>query len=182
MPRPNRGTPEKSKDFMGSMKKLLQNLKPWRILLTLGLVLAFISAILSLVAPDHLSDLTDTITSGIKPNISENTIKDIMSNPNISYEDKMSFQVTLSSMSNSSDTTELLKKIDELPSSIYDIIKPSIDMAKVKSIVTFLTILYLLSAIFSYIESVSMTTVSNNFAKNLRSRISGKINKLPLKY
>ena len=182
MPRPNRGTPEKSKDFMGSMKKLLQNLKPWRILLTLGLVLAFISAILSLVAPDHLSDLTDTITSGIKPNISENTIKDIMSNPNISYEDKMSFQVTLSSMSNSSDTTELLKKIDELPSSIYDIIKPSIDMAKVKSIVTFLTILYLLSAIFSYIESVSMTTVSNNFAKNLRSRISVKINKLPLKY
>ena len=182
MPRPNRGTPEKSKDFMGSMKKLLQNLKPWRILLTLGLVLAFISAILSLIAPDHLSDLTDTITSGIKPNISENTIKDIMSNPNISYEDKMSFQVTLSSMSNSSDTTELLKKIDELPSSIYDIIKPSIDMAKVKSIVTFLTILYLLSAIFSYIESVSMTTVSNNFAKNLRSRISVKINKLPLKY
>ena len=182
MPRPNRGTPEKSKDFMGSMKKLLQNLKPWRVLLTLGLVLAFISAILSLVAPDHLSDLTDTITSGIKPNISENTIKDIMSNPNISYEDKMSFQVTLSSMSNSSDTTELLKKIDELPSSIYDIIKPSIDMDKVKSIVTFLTILYLLSAIFSYIESVSMTTVSNNFAKNLRSRISVKINKLPLKY
>lgn len=182
MPKPNRGTPEKSKDFMGSMKKLLQNLKPWRVLLTLGLVLAFISAILSLIAPDHLSDLTDTITSGIKPNISENTIKDIMSNPNISYEDKMSFQVTLSSMSNSSDTTELLKKIDELPSSIYDIIKPSIDMAKVKSIVTFLTILYLLSAIFSYIESVSMTTVSNNFAKNLRSRIGVKINKLPLKY
>lgn len=182
MPRPNRGTPEKSKDFMGSMKKLLQNLKPWRVLLTLGLVLAFISAILSLIAPDHLSDLTDTITSGIKPNISENTIKDIMSNPNISYEDKMSFQVTLSSMSNSSDTTELLKKIDELPTSIYDIIKPSIDMAKVKSIVTFLTILYLLSAIFSYIESVSMTTISNNFAKNLRSRISVKINKLPLKY
>ena len=182
MPRPNRGTPEKSKDFTGSMKKLLKNLKPWRVLLTLGLVLAFISAILSLVAPDHLSNLTDTITSGIKPNISENTIKDIMSNPNISYEDKMSFQVTLSSMSNSSDTTELLKKIDELPSSIYDIIKPSVDMAKVKSIVTFLTILYLLSAIFSYIESVSMTTVSNNFAKNLRSRISVKINKLPLKY
>ena len=25
MPRPNRGTPEKSKDFMGSMKKLLKN-------------------------------------------------------------------------------------------------------------------------------------------------------------
>ena len=182
MPRPNRGTPEKSKDFMGSMKKLLKNLKPWRVLLTLGLVLAFISAILSLVAPDHLSDLTDTITSGIKPNINENTIKDIMSNPNISYEDKMSFQVTLSSMNDSSDTTELLKKIDELPNSIYDIIKPSVDMAKVKSIVTFLTILYLLSAIFSYIESVSMTTVSNNFAKNLRSRISVKINKLPLKY
>ena len=113
-----------------------------------------------MLAPDHLSDLTDTITSGIKPNINENTIKDIMSNPNISYEDKMSFQVTLSSMNDSSDTTELLKKIDELPNSIYDIIKPSVDMAKVKSIVTFLTILYLLFRILliSLALSISFTT------------------------
>ena len=30
MPRPGRGVPEKSKDFAGSMKRLIENLKPWK--------------------------------------------------------------------------------------------------------------------------------------------------------
>ena len=59
---------EKSKDFKGSMKRLLSNLQPWKILMFLALTLAMISAILSLIAPDKLSELTDTITEGISPN------------------------------------------------------------------------------------------------------------------
>ena len=75
MPRPmgRRGIPEKSKDFKGSMIRLFKNLDKYKYLLIGALVIAFISAILSLVAPDKLSDLTDTITNGIKPNINENT-------------------------------------------------------------------------------------------------------------
>ena len=48
--------------------------------------------------------------------------------------------------------------------------------------VFFLASLYVISAIFNYIQNFSMTTVSNHFAKKLRSSISTKINKLPLKY
>ena len=56
------------------------------------------------------------------------------------------------------------------------------DLDKVKNIAIFLGVLYIISAILSYIQSYSMTTVSNKFAMHLRSRISFKINKLPLKY
>jgi len=246
MGRPGNHTQEKSKDFIGSMKRLLKNLKPWKILLYLSLILAASSAILSLISPDKLSNLTDTITEGITPNkekletlsinIQESfneeniklTIPKIMSSQNISEEDKQKFNEIINNinankqkdeMNNillsipSSIMNELLTDIEiddikitkedqiktitlmskmneenaleimnQLPKSVYDLIKPSIDMDKVLKIATLIGSLYLLSAIFSYVQSLSMTTISNNFAKTLRSNISIKINKLPLKY
>ena len=62
MPRMMRGVPEKSKDFKGSIKRLFKSLNKWKYLLIFSLVIAFISAILSLIAPNRLSDLADTIT------------------------------------------------------------------------------------------------------------------------
>ena len=51
-----------------------------------------------------------------------------------------------------------------------------------KNIALILATLYICSSLFTYIQSICMTNVSNKFAKKLRSRISTKINKLPLKY
>ncbi len=187
MPRPMRnpgGVPEKSKDFAGSLKRLFLNLNKWRYLLIISIVLAITSAILALAAPNKLSDLTDIITDGLKPNISENVIKDIMNDKNISVEDKQELNKLIISISNQKEIDKdlLLKEVDSLPKSIYEVIKPKIDMAKVKKIALLLTIIYIVSALFSYIESVLMTITSNNFAKKLRTSISKKINKLPLKY
>ena len=173
--------PEKSKNFMASMKRLINNLKKWHILMVLAFFLAIVSSILSLVAPNKLSSLTDEITLGIQPNISEEKIQSIMSNSDISNEDKTEF-MTLMSEAENMDRDELIKKFDSLPEEIYEEIKPSINMSKVKKIGLFLAILYMLSTIFSYVQQYSMTTVSNNFAKDLRTKISLKINKLPLRY
>jgi len=186
MPRPmgpNRGVPETSKDFKGSINRLFKSLNKWRYLLVVSVVLASISAILALVAPNKLSDLTDTITLGLQPNVSENIIKDIMSNESISTSDKLEFNKIISSLDkNDGDVNQLLEKMDSLPQSIYKIIKPKINMARVKSIALVLAIIYIISALFNYVQSILMTIISNNFAKRLRSDISNKINKLPLKY
>lgn len=263
MPRPMHASSEKSKDFVGSIKRLLTNLKPWKVLMGLAITLAFLSAILSLTAPNKLSSLTDVITNGIKPNtdvlqkivteisnnfnseaMSEKTML-ILTNEDISIEDKATYQAFLTKMqettnksditendSNTSDNKEIMKTIldlpssilnvlvdditvsgitissedeitflksvididaskvtddtlkvmDNLPASIYNLIKPNMDLAAAKKIIITLVCLYLLSAIFGYIQSYSMTTVSNGFAKNLRAKISIKINKLPLKF
>ena len=42
--------------------------------------------------------------------------------------------------------------------------------------------LYLVSALFSFIQGFALTTVSNRFANKLRNSISAKVNKLPLRY
>lgn len=263
MPRPMHASSEKSKDFVGSIKRLLANLKPWKVLMGLAITLAFLSAILSLTAPNKLSSLTDVITKGIKPNtdvlqeivteisnnfnseaMSEKTML-ILTSEDISIEDKATYQAFLTKMqetanksditendSNTSDNKEIMKTIldlpssilnvlvdditvsgitissedeiaflksvididaskatddtlkvmDNLPTSIYNLIKPNMDLAAAKKIIITLVCLYLLSAIFGYIQSYSMTTVSNGFAKNLRAKISIKINKLPLKF
>ena len=187
MPRPmgrNR-VPEKSRDFKGSIKRLFKSLNNWRYLLVFCLVLAMCSAILALISPNKLSDLTDTITLGLRPNITENTITDIMKNNKISNEDKAKFSALLEEVKENQDnvdTSIMISKMDELPESIYNIIKPKIDMTRVRDIVMLLAIFYILSALLDYIQSILMTITSNTYAKRLRTNISKKINKLPLKY
>ena len=175
MPRPGRNF-EKSKDFKGSMKRLLKSLNNYRYLLIISLIFAFISAILSLISPNKLSLLTDEITLGIKPNVSEEKISSILSSDTISTEDKVKFKELMDQDSNYMD------KISLLPESIYNEIKPEINMANIKKISLLLLILYVTSSLLGYLESFILTTISNNFAKNLRSKISLKINSLPLKY
>ena len=186
MPRPGGpkgGIPEKSKDFKGSIKRLFNSLNNWRYLLVFALVLGLVSAILALITPNKLSELTDTITLGLQPNINEEIVKDILENENISDIDKEKFNELLSLKDKENINPEdVYNKIDELPKSIYEIIKPKINMSKVKSIAIILGLLYLVSALFNYIQSILLTIVSNNFAKKLRDNISKKINRLPLKY
>ena len=116
---------EKSKDFKSAIKRLFKELKGFKILITVAIILAILSAVLSIVAPDQLSNLTDEISAGLRGNM---------------------------------------------------------NMENIKHITLLLLGLYIGSAIFNYIQSVCMTDVANKFAKSLRSRISVKINKLPLKY
>ena len=104
---------------------MFKELKGFKILITVAIILAILSAVLSIVAPDQLSNLTDEISAGLRGNM---------------------------------------------------------NMENIKHITLLLLGLYIGSAIFNYIQSVCMTDVANKFAKSLRSRISVKINKLPLKY
>ena len=291
---------EKPKDFMGSIKKLMKSLSSFKVLIFIALVLAALSSILSLIAPNKLSDLTDEITKGITINTSNmkeleedltknisdignilginldekmiyrvnssgissedkikfnDTLKSISSNQElilkyfselpdsvldiiigdstyndiyiskeekittirafsdidvdnkkfngissfpdsmkkalfpdtvidgieISTDDKVKF-ITLMAGSDSSSVNEMYKVMENLPISVQKVIGPKMDMDKIKSIAILLACLYIISAIFSYVEGLSMIKVANGYAKKLRSSISEKINKLPLKF
>ena len=182
MPKPMNGkVPETSKNFGASMKRLFKSLDKWKYLFITSLVLALVSAILSLISPNKLSDLTNIITDGIKPNINEKIISDIMQDDTISIENKKEFSDFLKE-SKRKDEKTLLKEFDKLPKPIYNKIKPKINMVKVKKTAILLGSLYIISALLSYIETIIMTIISNNFSKKLRTNISKKINTLPLKY
>ena len=116
---------DKAKDFKGAMKRLFSELKPFKILIFIAIVLAILGSILSIIAPNKLSNLTDEISKGLMG---------------------------------------------------------TMDMVAVKKLALTLASLYIASALFTFIQSIAMTDVANKFAKSLRSRISHKINKLPLRY
>ncbi len=177
MPRHSHNAPEKSKDFKGSMIKIIKSLKPWSTGIIISIALSFISAILGLITPNKLSQLTDYITEGITPRINEEKINEIMNNPNIPTTDKQAlFNIMITSDGN------IMNKIDELPNSIYEEIKPVMHMEKIKSISLFLISLVILSSLFNFTEQIIMAYVSNNYARKVRLSITKKINKLPLKY
>lgn len=57
-----------------------------------------------------------------------------------------------------------------------------INFTKIGKILLFLLALYICSAIFSYIQGIIMTNISQKLAYRLRKEISKKINKLPMKF
>ncbi len=297
---------EKAKDFKQAVKRLFKELNKFRFLMALSLILAALSAIITIFSPDKLSELTDEISNGLVPNkenleyivtnstqnlteekikeilpeilqmnFDEQTIVEIMMNPDISNEDKSAFNTMLETSKNeaksqekmieqlsnlpksileiilpdtkfeetlvttqdkidlinslnnisdvetidlpdsiiqilfedivvddtvisSLDQYDFLKEIskigqnaqveqiygaiDNMPESIQSVVKPQMNMDAVKKLSIILIVMYLSSALFGFIESLAMTDVSNKFAKNLRSRISIKINKLPLSF
>ncbi len=73
-------------------------------------------------------------------------------------------------------------KLKDMADEIQKGLFGTIDMNRIKAIALTLVGMYVASAIFNFIQSISMTDVSNNFARKLRSSISIKINKLPLRY
>ena len=236
MPRPGgMKVGEKSKDFKGSMIRLFNNLDKWKKKLVICMFLALISAILSTIAPNKLSDLTNVISEGIKPNtdnlqlvtkkiyeksipkyiyskkgiidyqtkeaeqkamqnilIEFNLLPDSekkqyleeikVKGTKISINDQLKFINITSSMNKTMVTDDLLKKLDELPISIKKLIEPKMNIKELKYRSLILAIIYLISAIFSFIQGILMAYVSNGYSKKLRSDISIKINKLPLKY
>ena len=291
---------EKPEDFALSIKKLMKSLSSFKILIFVAVILAALSSILSLVAPNKLSDLTDEISRGITINttnmkeleddltsnvseigsildinIDENTIY-MVNTSNISDDDKALFNDTIKKISDDEDNAisvfcelprsvldiivsdstyndiyiskedkvnailafrdidvsnrnytginklpdsikmalfpstnidgveistddkidfivkmagsdtssvnEMYKVMENVPSSIQKVIGPEMNMDKIKDIAILLACLYIISAIFSYIEGLSMIKVANGYAKRLRTSISEKINRLPLKF
>ena len=151
---------------------------------------------MSIIGPNKLSDLTDEVSKGLVINYEnlEELSKVIPSNVmsgntsdlefkghTITYKDEVKFLEILSTIEGKDDKL-VYNKLDKMPDSIKEVIKPTMNMDKIYSLGIFLISLYVISALFNLFQGLIMADVSNKFAKSLRSRISNKINKLPLKY
>ena len=68
MGRMGRNVGESAKDFKGAIKRLFSELKSYRVLIMIAIILAILSSVLSIFAPNKLSDLTDEISKGLVVN------------------------------------------------------------------------------------------------------------------
>lgn len=73
-------------------------------------------------------------------------------------------------------------KLSELTDEITLGLTSAMNFDAVWGIVVVVGVLFVVSLVFEIVEAFLMTDVSNNFARMLRSRISEKINRLPLRF
>ena len=154
MPRPNKDI-TKAKDFKGAIKRLLKELSGFKKLVIISLVLAALGAILTIVTPNILSDLTDEISKGLVLNkdnflkltkevtsslneesiskvidFNEKNIGKVMMSSNIPKDDLMKFQEIMAKL-NDETNNKSFKAISEMPDSILDILVNNDEDAKI---------------------------------------------------
>ena len=194
----NRGIPtnpnDKAKNFSESIKRLLKELNKFKIMIIISIILAIFSSIFSIIAPKRLAKLVDEISKGLVVNtqniqelekqisISQLQKNITINGKEISIEDQIKTMQIMQTLNNNNNAKELYSKVEQLPQSVQEIIKPKMNIDNIKKITIVLIIIYVLSTLFSYFEQYLMSETSNRFAEDLRKRISNKINKLPLKY
>ena len=73
-------------------------------------------------------------------------------------------------------------RLSDLTNEITNGLITGMNFDTINSIALFLLIIYLVSALFDFLQGIIMATVANKFAQKMRTQISKKINKLPLRY
>ena len=122
---------EKPKNFKASIKKLIQYIAKYKIVIFVVMLFAACSTVFTVVGPKILGKATTALTEG------------------------------------------LMAKIRGTG---------SIDFGKIGSILLFVLGLYLLSAIFSFVQGWIMTGITQKVCYQLRKEISEKIDRMPMKY
>ena len=117
---------EKPKNFAGTMKKLMQYLRPYYVKIITVLLLTLCSTVFFVVGPKIMGNATDTIVKGMAAG--------------------------------------------------------QIDMVALTRVLTLLASLYGCSALFNYVQSFIMAGMNQSITYRLRSDISKKIHKIPLRY
>lgn len=139
-----RGGMEQSKNFGQSIKRLFIELRSFRILIFIALVFAVSGSVLSIVAPNQLSKLTDTISSGLVVNQEKfesivNTVNNKFANINVnevisSYKlndlEKNEFLTVMTNFSSKS-SEEFINDLMGLSKNTLEIILPKFSVEKV---------------------------------------------------
>ena len=176
------GAGEKAKDFKGTVKKLAKYLAEFRWQMLMVAIFAVGSTTFAIVSPKILGGATNQI------------VEDYVSMK--AYETITSKLPNGASLPASTTGADVLKRLpnqseieSQIPSNQLDTIKkldlsqrPEFHFEAIWRVVILLIGLYILSAIFRYIQTWLMTQVTQTVTFRMRRQLSEKINRLPLSY
>lgn len=176
------GTGEKAKDFKGTVKKLIKYLSDFRWQMLMVLVFAIGSTIFAIASPKILGGATNQIVDDYANMKAYEAIAS-----------KLPKGVSLSAGTTGADVLNRLPNKSEIekqiPSSQLESIKkldlsrhPEFHFDAIWRIIILLVGMYVLSAIFRYIQTWIMTQVTQTVTFRMRQQLSEKINRLPLSY
>jgi ATP-binding cassette, subfamily B, multidrug efflux pump len=150
-----RGPVQKAKDFKGTLKRLVGYLMPERYRFIAVFILAVLSTLFSIVGPKIMGKATTKLGDGILAKYMHVIELDFA----------------------------ILRK---MPSSTIEVIKnqpiPKFDFEYIGHILLLMIALYILSALFNFMMSYIMASVSQKTVFTMRNDVKEKLDHLPLKY
>lgn len=184
------------KTLKRAIVSLMNYAKKYVAILIIALVFSAVSAVLAVLGPHYISDLTAEITNGIKaPKMSAETAMSQMADKDESA--KMPENADMSNMPETAKMTEKAEaskgmdmsklpkdiKMKDIPKAMRDFLPTiDIDLSAVNKIGFILVAIYGLSMILNYIQSFILNLVASKIGKMMRTDITAKINRMPLRY
>lgn len=171
---------EKPRNFRLTMQRLVAYLRPYWVSLAVVLVFAIASTIFAIVSPRILGNITNKVVSGY----TQERVYD-------------AFVARLPAGTRIPPGTKGADLLAQLPPDVLQKIptaqrgavakmdlshRPGIDFGGIRRLAELLIGLYLLSALFNYVQAWMMAGISQEVTFDLRRGISEKIDRLPLRY
>jgi ATP-binding cassette subfamily B protein len=167
---PGRGGPmagltvpaEKSKDFSGSLKRLLRRLRPERATIAGVISLGTVSVALSVLGPYLLGTATTMIFEGVvgkqlPPGLTQQQAEDALR------------------AAGQDQQADLISGMTVIPG-------VGVDFAQLARLLALISVLYLLSSVFLWAQGYLMAGVTQRTVYALRGEVEGKLGRLPLSY
>lgn len=171
---------EKPKDFKGTMTRLAGYLKKYVVALSFIFILAIGSTVFSITGPKILGQATDKLIEGFVGITAYNQVKE-----------NLPAGVTLPSGTTGAMVFEKMDQSikDKIPANYRTYIekldlskKPAIDFSAIAGILLFVLGLYLISALFFYIQGYIMAGITQKTIYRMRKDVSDKLDRLPMGY
>lgn len=160
---PMPGAPgQKAKSFGPTLKRLLRRLAPDRVAVIAILVLAVASVVMNTLGPQILGKATNLIFDGVvSKQLPAGLTKD---------------QAVASLRAQGQD------RLADMMSSMNINPGHGVDFGAVGQVLTLVLVLYVLAALFNWLQAYLLATVINRAVQRLRSEVEDKIHRLPLSY
>jgi ATP-binding cassette subfamily B multidrug efflux pump len=156
------GTGEKSKDFAGSGKRLLGQLRPHRFTIAFVILLALVSVSLNIAGPKLLGDATTLLFQGV---VSKQLPAGVT-------------KAQLIAQANAKGQTQYAQMLSGLT------LNPGHgpDFGAIGRLLSLLAAIYILSALFGWAQQYLTVGVSQGIVYDLRNAVAEKLTRLPLRY
>jgi ABC-type multidrug transport system, ATPase and permease components len=154
--------PEKPKDLKGSFRRLAGTLRPEAALIVLVIALAVLSVSCSVVGPKILGNATDILFNGV---VGEQLPAGVTQQQ----------AVDALRAAGQTEQADLLASMTVTPG-------VGVDFSALRNVLLLVATVYILSSIFSWMQSYVMAGVSQRTVYRMRRDVDEKLSRLPLRY
>lgn len=166
---------EKAKDFNGTVKRLLRYLRPNMTKLIIVFVFAILSTVFAIAGPKILGKATNKLFEGVMSKVALTQLH--------TQENKINAIIKANPMA--AKSPKVVQGLAQIKAGIAKIMKLNggkIDFDYVGRICLILLALYIVSAIFSYVQQYIMASVAQKTVYDMRKEVDEKLARLPLKF